>query len=44
MTSYDYLNKLIERNKNILNNSFDIQLNKLYDSALYNGFVKWERV
>lgn len=42
--SYDYLNKLIERNKNILNNSFDIKLTKLYDSALYNGFVKWERV
>lgn len=27
--SYDYLNKLIERNKNILNNSFDIKQKNL---------------
>ncbi len=42
--SYDYLNKLIRRNKDILNNPFDKKLIRLYDSALYNGFVKWERV
>ena len=42
--SYDYLKKLINRNRMILNNSFDKKLIRLYDSALYNGFAKWERV
>ena len=42
--SYDYLTKLINRNKNISLESYNKKLIKLYDSALYNGFVKWERV
>lgn len=42
--SYKYLNKLFERNQKILHNSFYVKLNKLYDSALYNGYIKWERV
>ena len=41
--SYDYLNKLISRNKEILNNSYEKKLVRLYDSALYNGFIQWER-
>lgn len=42
--SYDYLNKLIIRNKNISLETYNKKLIKLYNSALYNGFVKWERV
>ena len=42
--SKEYLSKLINRNKNILPDDYKNKLIKLYDSALYNGFVKWERV
>lgn len=42
--SYEYLNKLLERNKRVLHNSFNKKLIKLYNSALYNGFIEWERV
>lgn len=38
-----YLNKLFNRNKLVLNNTFEKKLIKLYDSALHNGFIPWER-
>ena len=41
--SYDYLTKLINRNITISLESYNKKLIKLYDSALYNGFVMWER-
>lgn len=42
--SNEYLNKLINRNKKISLESYNKKLIKLYDSALYNGFVRWDRV
>lgn len=37
----NYLNKLIKRNEQILGNSYEKQLNKLYKSSIFNGFIKW---
>lgn len=42
--SVEDLNKLIKRNKNVLKKPFDKKLIRLRDSALFNGFVKWNRV
>lgn len=39
-----FLDKLMKRNKNIAMESYNIKLQKLYDSALYNGFARWESV
>ena len=40
--SNKYLNKLILRNLSLIGNSYEDNLKKLYDAALYNGFILWE--
>lgn len=42
IASNKYLNKIIDRNKTILKDGFEVKLNKLYLSALHNGFVEWK--
>ena len=36
-----YLFKLIDRNRSIMDNSYDVELLRLYQAALHNGFIVW---
>lgn len=37
-----YLNKLLDRNKRILNINYEEKITYLYKSALFNGYKKWD--
>ena len=38
-----YLHKLFKRNEKLFAKSYEDNLNKSYDAALHNGFVKWDK-
>lgn len=38
-----FLLKIQTRNKALLNNSYEQELNRLYSAALHNGFAHWEK-
>lgn len=40
--SNKYLNKLFLRNMSLIGNSYEDNLKKLYNAALFNGFTLWE--
>ena len=42
IASKEFLYKIFQRNLVMFKCSFEKQLTQLYDSALYNGFVKWD--